>query len=61
MEIVKLDEIGFEWPNGTKPELRELLNGDLQIVDAIEDAPLVTIKGHNGVSPIEFMCAVLNA
>jgi len=39
------------FPSGTSPQLRTLLNGDVQIVDTIEDAPLLTIKGHNGVDP----------
>lgn len=38
----------FDFPNGVRPALRELLNGKWQIVDDVEDAPLVTIELHNG-------------
>jgi hypothetical protein len=41
----------YEWPNGTLPIITEAVNGDLHVIDQIEDAPLLTITGHNGVNP----------
>lgn len=46
------------FPPGTRPVMVELLNGDMQIRDAIEDAPLITISGHNGVSAKAWVDAV---
>lgn len=51
--------VPFEWPAGAKLAVRELLNGAIQIVDEAEDAPLVTISGHNGVDPNAFLVSII--
>ncbi len=48
----------FLWPAGTRPIYTETLGGDVVIMDDVEDAPLLTIKGHNGVSAIEWLAAL---
>ena len=51
LEIVDKGAVAFNWPPNVQPSQPvELQNGDFQIVDTIEDAPLVTIILHNGTS-----------
>lgn len=51
----------FQWPSGTRPVVTINLRGDVVINDDIEDAPLLTITGHNGVSAEQFWSALSSA
>ncbi len=53
--------VPFEWPSGTRPVVTHNLRGDVVIMDEVEDAPLLTINGHNGVDPQHFLAWCLHA